>query len=144
MKDRINLLMKEQKMSQKEFARELCVAEATVSGIFNGRTRPTNAIVSAIHERFPEVSISWLMFGEGSMYASDEDSRSPIPSSAMESTVIPINFPDPHPVSEMPSNTPPNVPIVRETVKYVDKPQRRITEIKIFFDDGTFETFSNN
>ncbi len=33
------------------------------------------------------------------------------------------------------------VPVVREVVKYIDKPQRRITEIRIFFDDGTFETF---
>ena len=34
------------------------------------------------------------------------------------------------------------IPIVREVVKYIDKPQRRITEIRIFFDDGTYEVFS--
>lgn len=51
-------------MSQKAFASELCIAEATLSGIFNGRTRPTNLTVNAIHERFPDVNISWLMFGE--------------------------------------------------------------------------------
>ena len=34
------------------------------------------------------------------------------------------------------------IPVVREVVKYVDKPQRKITEIRIFFDDGTFEVFS--
>ena len=144
MKDRINRLMREQQMSQKEFAKELCVAEATVSGIFNGRTRPTNAIVSAIHERFPEVSIQWLMFGEGPMYVSEKESHSTIPSSANESTIIPINFSESHSASDIPQNTPSNIPIVREMVKYVDKPQRKITEIKVFFDDGTFETFSNN
>jgi hypothetical protein len=31
---------------------------------------------------------------------------------------------------------------VREVVKYLDKPQRRITEIRVFYDDGTYETFS--
>ena len=35
----------------------------------------------------------------------------------------------------------PRTPVIREVVKYVDKPQRRITEIRIFFDDGTYETF---
>jgi transcriptional regulator with XRE-family HTH domain len=30
---------------------------------------------------------------------------------------------------------------IREIVKYTDKPQRKITEIRIFFDDGTYETF---
>ena len=34
------------------------------------------------------------------------------------------------------------IPVVREIVKYVDKPSRKITEIRIFFDDGTFEVFS--
>jgi len=29
----------------------------------------------------------------------------------------------------------------RTEVKYIDKPQRRITEIRIFFDDQTWETF---
>lgn len=38
-----------------------------------------------------------------------------------------------------------NVPItnrsVKTEVKYIDKPQRKITEIRIFFDDQTWETF---
>jgi putative transcriptional regulator len=29
----------------------------------------------------------------------------------------------------------------RTEVKYIDNPQRRITEIRIFFDDQTWETF---
>ena len=28
-----------------------------------------------------------------------------------------------------------------ENVKYIDKPQRKITEIRIFYDDQTWETF---
>ncbi len=31
--------------------------------------------------------------------------------------------------------------IVRETIAQVQKPQRRIVEVRIFFDDGTYETF---
>ncbi len=38
-------------------------------------------------------------------------------------------------MSEAPRET------IREIVKYTDKPQRKITEIRIFFDDGTYETF---
>ena len=30
---------------------------------------------------------------------------------------------------------------IRTEVKYVDKPSRKITEIRVFFDDGTYETF---
>jgi len=31
--------------------------------------------------------------------------------------------------------------IIKTEVKYIDKPQRNITEIRIFFDDQTWETF---
>ena len=31
--------------------------------------------------------------------------------------------------------------IVRQEVKYVERPQRQITEIRIYFDDLTYETF---
>ena len=41
---------------------------------------------------------------------------------------------------DVPGGTP-HVPVMREVVKYIDKPQRRITSITIFFDDGSFETF---
>jgi hypothetical protein len=43
----------------------------------------------------------------------------------------------------MPSQTPhiATKEIVREEVKYIEKPARRITEIRIFFDNGTYETF---
>lgn len=40
------------------------------------------------------------------------------------------------------NNVPEGNVMVREIVKYIDKPQRRITEIHVFYDDGTFETFS--
>ena len=53
------------------------------------------------------------------------------------------------PSSNRPSNTyPPVYPldvqeIVAEAIKQQQKPQRKIVEVRIFFDDGTFETFSN-
>ncbi len=147
MKDRIYQLMKQQGLTQQEFANELCIAPATLSGIFNGRTKPTNNIVAAIHERFPELSIPWLMFGEGDMYVGERVVETPlapaeasVPSSSTQGSA-----PDLFSVSQNPSQnmTPPLQPIVRETIKYLDKPQRKITEIRVFFDDGTYETFSS-
>ncbi|MDE5549797.1 MAG: helix-turn-helix domain-containing protein [Bacteroidaceae bacterium] len=34
--------------------------------------------------------------------------------------------------------------VVAETMKQYHKPQRKVVEVRIFFDDGTFETFSAN
>lgn len=168
MKDRIRQLMDDKAMSQKTFASELCIAEATLSGIFNGRTRPTNQTVSAIHEKFPEVNISWLMFGEGDMYVPSSGSIAGADNSADHSDSVPIAA-DRQYVSDASgqldlfagqeavvsatatSGVTRHVHVaqptsvgqqVRVIEKYVDKPQRRITEIRIFFDDGTYETFS--
>lgn len=146
MKDRIYQLMKQQGMSQKQFANELCVGEATLSSIFTGRTRPTTNIISNIHERFPEVSIPWLMFGEGDMYAGETVSEHLLTNSSDVNDVPPAadlfsEMRSQEPIST-PTSVPPTMPLMRETIKYVDKPQRKITEIRVFFDDGTYETFS--
>ncbi|MCR4591843.1 MAG: helix-turn-helix domain-containing protein [Bacteroidaceae bacterium] len=138
MKDRIYQLMKYQGMSQKEFAATLCIAEGTLSGIFTGRTRPTNNIVNAIHECFPHISINWLMFGEGEMLL--EDAASHAPETAAGQSDL---FSSATPPSFEPNSTPSPAPQIQEVVKYVDKPQRKITEIRVFYDDGTFETFSS-
>lgn len=144
MKDRINQLMKMTGKTQKDFAEELCIAQATLSGIFKGTTKPSANIVNSIHERFPEISINWLMFGEGTMYVKEQVTETPLPPShgqngtTAESTAPTADHPDlfstPVPVSPQPT-------VLRETVKYIDKPQRKITEIRVFYDDGTYETF---
>ena len=138
MKDRIYQLMKYQGMSQKEFAATLCIAEGTLSGIFTGRTRPTNNIVNAIHECFPHISINWLMFGEGEMLLDGAPSQ---PSDAATGQTD-LFASDVTPSSDA-IFTPTPAPQIQEVVKYIDKPQRKITEIRVFYDDGTFETFSS-
>jgi len=138
MKDRIYQLMKYQGMSQKEFAATLCVAEGTLSGIFTGRTRPTNNIVNAIHECFPHISINWLMFGEGDMLLDGGSSQDEEAASGQSDLFAGASSP-----SSEANPTPSPAPQIQEVVKYIDKPQRKITEIRVFYDDGTFETFSS-
>lgn len=166
MKDRIMLIMEKESMTQQEFATALEISPSSLSSIFNGRTNPTNNHVQAVHRRFPNINISWLMFGEGEMYIDEEPEPKKNTSSATEAATLPFEGSSPYtggeglggavgPLPGMPvavsggqtdaegGNIPfqTAVPVIRETIKYIDKPQRRITEIRIFFDDGTFETF---
>lgn len=159
MKDRIMKIMKDEGMDQKEFAAALKISPSSLSNIFNGRSNPTSNHVSAIHRRFPEININWLMFGEGDMYKptnEDEfsslplfsDSKHPTDKSQMsekQSTDAPNNTETssiPTEKNGIANNEP--TPIIKETIKYIDKPQRKITEIRIFFDDGTYEVFPGN
>lgn len=170
MKDRIKQFMLDKGMTQKALAAELCISEATLTGIFTGRTRPTVNIIDAFHQFFPEVNMYWLMYGEGEIYsssASSEGSSSESENSATSSSsASPLSSADvrqttlsgasegahygdlfsatahqtsaPHPSMQVPQQM--VMPQVIE--KYIDKPRRKITEIRIFFDDGTYETFT--
>lgn len=144
MKDRIYQLMKMTGKTQKDFAEELCIAQATLSGIFKGTTKPSNNIVSSIHECFPEISIPWLMFGEGGMYVDSvvkETQLAPAPSISVADNASMAAKTEQKDLFSVPVAPQPQPAIVRESVKYIDKPQRKITEIRVFYDDGTYETF---
>lgn len=148
MKDRINALMKHLGMSQKNFAAEISISEGTLSSIFSGRTNPSLKIVNNIHDRFPEVNMDWLMNGKGEMFVPSPANSPQIETSEGGSSVvssqpsgIPIQpgfierFSGPQQMSPQTSN-------FAQDGKIFDKPSRKIAEIRVFYDDGTFETFS--
>lgn len=155
MKDRIRKIQEDKQYKQQDFAKLLGISAASLSNIYNGRTRPTSNQVYAIHRRFPEINTDWLMYGEGEMYkSSDEDADSKKDSSADNSeqatpNVAAATITQKPEVSQVLQNvlagqpqTPRRVETeTKEIVKIVDKRQRHITEIRIFFDDGTYETF---
>lgn len=163
MKDRIMQIMKDADMSQQDFAAALEVSPSSLSSIFNGRTNPTSKHVSAIHRRFPKININWLMFGEGNMCddtAASEEPERDLPeqdaengaarndsgdSGRKDQAALQGGGADNGSANECPEFSShigvAQIPVIRETVKYIDKPQRKITEIRIFFDDGTYETF---
>lgn len=167
--DRIRQIMKSENFTQQEFAKVLQISPSTLSSIFNGRTRPTNNHTMAIHHAFPNLNINWLLFGEGQMYdtpsvggssSTSSDASSVSPQSAPASPSATSLFPgsqENRPVSGgttlMNSSESPTLdfrqlsrePLIQarqETVKKVDIKQRKIKEIRVFFDDGTYESFS--
>ena len=146
MKDRIRLLMESQNMTQQTFAQFIEMSPASLSSIFNGRTKPTLNTVEAIRKKIPNISLEWLMFGKEPMYleeamenssenpsqgdfgdlfsqADQETSPSPGVTTSKNLGVIQISSP-------------------KEEVKPVEKVMRQITEIRVFFDDQTYESFT--
>ena len=71
MKDRIRQLMLHQHMSQQTFADILGLSPASLSSIFNDRTKPTLNHVDAIKKKFPSINLDWLMYGNGPMFLDD-------------------------------------------------------------------------
>ena len=137
-------------MTQQVFAQFIKISPATLSGIFNGRTNPSLNIVEAIKNSLPSISTDWLLFGNGPMYidVSKGESVASAGGSA-DSKEAMLDFETPSTAPSIASQTCGFVQGVNSTpknmeqfvMKNIDKPQRKITEIRIFFDDQTWETF---
>jgi DNA-binding XRE family transcriptional regulator len=162
-------VMKAKGMTQQEFAKTTGISPAGLSNIFNGRTNPTYGHLSKIHESFRDINVNWLFFNEGEMFnaptpnsaegeavESGATQGGSLPSGPQEDATV-VGYSDgmeyssgsgktiensrsAHPLSGA-GEPIPTRETIREIVKYTDKPQRKITEIRIFFDDGTYETF---
>ena len=157
MKDRIRQIMESQHMTQQVFADFIGLAPATLSSIYNERTRPTLSVVEAIKKKIPNISTDWLMFGSGDMFiSSSTPSDSLFPDDHGGSNGAPtvqnpmLNFdqpsaptPQPNGQTTYPFNSVKNTrpEIERMEVKVFDRPQRRVREIRVFYDDQTWETF---
>ena len=176
---RIKKVMETYGLQQQAFATKLGVSPATISSIYNGRTKPTNNLVQAIHREFPEINTNWLLFEEGEMRlpstgfspSSGEDeivqnvaSVEGVPSSLFPPSggERPMFFAD---ESQQIASTHQSSPVQparantshrathRPTAQHVesvyhnkanifDKEPRRVKEIRVFYDDGTFEVFA--
>ena len=148
MKDRIKKIMESLHMTQQTFAQFIQIAPATLSSIFNGRTKPTLNIVEGIKQKIPALSTDWLMFGRGPMYTDEisSEEKNQSPDSTAKSMEPQLDF-DSSPTSValkeqdrpigqyLPKNAEAFV------LKNIDKKPRQITEIRIFFDDQTWESF---
>lgn len=144
-----------QHMTQQSFAEYIGISSASLSSIFNDRTKPTLNTVEAIRAKFPSINLDWLVSGIGSMFkeVSESDSvqdhdqqtnvqnhQSELSSTApLQGTIPGFGFQqDQYGVQNNYKNQA-SLP-VQPKIDFVEK-KRMITEIRIFFDDQTYESF---
>ena len=142
--------METQHMTQQTFSDLIGISPASLSSIFNGRTKPTLTTVDAIRKKFPTLNLEWILYGHGAMFK-DTNFLSDTQTANSQDVVDEPSFnfdDDAHPLAQHSSDgviqqdvnyTPKK--IVKNEVKYLDKPKRTITEIRVFYDDLTYESF---
>ena len=149
MKDRITQIMQKEEMTAAQFAEKIGLSPSSLSHILNGRNNPSLDVVMKIHKACNYVNLSWLIYGEGEMEEQQDSSQleetgiSGISMFDESAFFSPEGTEESENRKEIASKSPVFTPkeIVREEIKYVEKPARKITEIRIFFDNGTYETF---
>lgn len=173
MEERIRQVMEYMQMKQKAFAAKIGISEASLSGVFNGRTRANNRHVEGIHNAFPQINLNWLMFGTGEMLTTQQMEQSPTLSEITEKNenhfISTNGSASPSETTESnqsffstssstaPQPTNPHTPsnslsneLMQELIylrelkskNLLDKKVRKVLEIRVFFDDGTYESFS--
>lgn len=150
-KDRIRIIMEKENMAPRVFAESIGVQQSTLSHILNDRNKPSLEVVMKVHQTYSYINLEWLLYGTGEMVAQENQRTSQSingldhqPSLFDENLVNSSNEAgSSENRKEMALRTAENAPkeIVRQEIRYIEKPSRKITEIRIFFDDNTYETF---
>ena len=71
--DRIKSVMNKVGKNSITFSEEIGIQQSTLSHILNGRNRPSLDVVMKISQRYPEVSLDWLINGQGDMDSDKHD-----------------------------------------------------------------------
>ena len=127
-------------MNNIQFSQKTGISPASLSHITSGRSNPTLTILRNIVESFPELNPEWVLLGRGDMFRNastpdnglNNDANGVKPSNSARSA------------SHQGVNSNGNIDvteIVRATVSQLQRPSRKIKEVHIFFDDGTYEIF---
>lgn len=159
-KERIEYIIKDKGLSNVEFSSITGIAPATISHISSGRSKPTLTILKGILAGFPDLNPEWVFMGTGPVYkknkvsepsgdagnaapAGDYDLFSSVEHSKDDSftgayrpvktSSIKPAAPDADEIKD----------VIRESFEaMMGKQRRQIVEVRIFFDDGTYEAFS--
>ena len=156
-KDRIVFLIHDKGLSNVEFSALTGIAPATISHITRGRSKPTLPIMKGILNGFPDLNPEWVFLGTGPMYKINKENiegAEPMSSGSGDTLDLFSNMPmDDGSVLGNRSQVKGGVSQkafgldLRETIKEsmfaaLGQQKRKIVEVRIFFDDGTYEAFS--
>lgn len=72
-KDRISLIIKENRLTSQQFGEMIEIQPSSLSHISAGRNQPSLKVVMNILEKFPDISSDWLISGRGNMYRIDNN-----------------------------------------------------------------------
>ena len=137
------MVMDREKLTAGAFAESIGVAQATISHILGPRNKyPSTEVILRLHQRYNDINLEWLLTGKGNMSNnpdSPENDGFDYPLFAENSE----NLSNAENRKEIALGTTLKSPkeIVKQEIIYKEKPPRKITEIRIFFDDNTYETF---
>lgn len=146
-KDRIKKIMEYEQLTAAALAESIGVSQGTISHTLGDRNKyPSTDFIIKLHERFGYISLDWLLTGKGEMIEGQniasndgiqdlfgsENSKNADNGSSNQEKRKEIALENPIYNSKE---------VVKQEVIYKEMPAKKITEIRIFFDDNTYQIF---
>lgn len=163
---RLKLFLDSKGIPSSQFA-DLCeIPRPSFSQLLSGRNQKvSDTLIKKIHSAFPDLSVMWLMFGEGNMLSKTEEyedddlvadhsecseNDADIPDSRISdrvasefSNVRGLNSGENAPNNTILQQLEENKKIMelQLQIEKLQKNPRKVTQITVYYDDSTFETF---
>lgn len=137
MKERIVEFLKTENKTSAQFAEEIGVQPSGISHIISGRNNPSLDFVVRMLERYPSLSMEWLLFGKGKMY------REPVMKSLFDNDLTEGK-------KAVEGQNPEKKLTQGENAMYLNtpaasapdnEPVSRVSRIVWFYSDGSFQEF---
>lgn len=162
---RLKLFMDSIKVPSSQFADSCEIPRPSFSQLLSGRNQKiSDVLVRKIHAAYPDLSIMWLMFGEGSMLVKEDtksddygknpektdlyksenlESRNIDRSQSEYSNLKGLNRQDNGSRDIMYQQLEENKKLLELQLQMekMQKNPRRVVQITVYYDDSTFETF---
>lgn len=147
--------------TRSQFADRCGIPRPTLTQLLNGHNKKvSDDILSRIHDAYPQLSMMWLLFGEGEMSSIKSGNASITPpskpaaspsgagfSSVFDSDSMTIDFGDSD--AEAPVSTTPSPEPAESSIHSADKvfessvsPGKKIKNIMVFYTDNSYEIFT--
>lgn len=149
MKDRIKEIIDRENLTPTKLAEKLNISRAVISHILNGRNNPSLDVVMSILNEMPYINTDWLISGSGQMY---KDGMEPENTSTDSGLFVNVagNMNEGQAGYEIGSAE--QAEKLSESLNLFGNegampskaPARKISQIIIYYDDNTFESFVIN
>lgn len=158
---RLKVFMDSTEMTSSQFA-DLCeIPRPSFSQLLSGRNQKvSDTIIRKIHSVFPDLSVSWLLFGEGDMMvnSANNDKNSSTEQNSSENTPKSLgdgkgNYES---ANLMGLTSHPNaaheaiiqqleeskkIMELQQQIENLQKSPRKVIQVTVYYDDSTYETF---
>lgn len=148
---RLKLFIEYLGLTNSQFADTCGIPRPSLSQLLSGRNKKiSDVIVGQIHRAYPSLSVVWLMFGEGDMISSVEnsddesDENSAVPPDARGANKFSkengLEMPDFSILSNENKQISKKNNLQNNLEKSEEKP-RKVIQITVYYDDNSYETF---